>query len=40
MTEGKLCREGSCALVSQQPWLMNATLRENILFGEKFNARR
>ncbi|KAK9506249.1 hypothetical protein O3M35_008219 [Rhynocoris fuscipes] len=40
MTEGKLCREGTCALVSQQPWLMNATLKENILFGEKFNAKR
>lgn len=40
MTRGKLCREGACAYVSQQPWLVNATLRENILFGEKFIARK
>ncbi|XP_024082084.1 multidrug resistance-associated protein 5-like isoform X2 [Cimex lectularius] len=40
MTEGKLCRNGTCAYVSQQAWLMNATLKENILFGEKFNAKR
>ncbi|CAH1408377.1 unnamed protein product [Nezara viridula] len=40
MTRGKLCREGVCAYVSQQPWLVNATLRENILFGEKFIARK
>ncbi|XP_024218283.1 ATP-binding cassette sub-family C member 5 isoform X2 [Halyomorpha halys] len=40
MTKGKLCREGSCAYVSQQPWLVNATVRENILFGEKFIARK
>nr|XP_014277440.1 multidrug resistance-associated protein 5-like isoform X2 [Halyomorpha halys] len=40
MTRGKLCREGACAYVSQQPWLVNATVRENILFGEKFIARK
>ncbi|CAH1408338.1 unnamed protein product [Nezara viridula] len=40
MTKGKLCREGECAYVSQQPWLVNATVRENILFGEKFIPRK
>lgn len=40
MTRGKLCREGECAYVSQHPWLVNATVRENILFGEKFIARK
>ncbi|KAL1140983.1 hypothetical protein AAG570_000909, partial [Ranatra chinensis] len=28
------------AYVSQQPWVMNATLRENILFGLPYNQRR
>uniref|UniRef100_A0A1B6GY24 ABC transporter domain-containing protein n=1 Tax=Cuerna arida TaxID=1464854 RepID=A0A1B6GY24_9HEMI len=40
MDSGKVSREGSCAYVSQQAWILNATLKENILFGETFNARR
>lgn len=28
---------GNIALVPQQAWIQNATLRENILFGESFN---
>uniref|UniRef100_A0A1B6LUM9 Multidrug resistance-associated protein 5-like n=1 Tax=Graphocephala atropunctata TaxID=36148 RepID=A0A1B6LUM9_9HEMI len=40
MDTGKVSREGSCAYVSQQAWILNATLRENILFGEAFNAKR
>ncbi|XP_043490273.1 multidrug resistance-associated protein 5-like isoform X2 [Polistes fuscatus] len=38
--EGQLSREGSCAFVSQQAWIINATLKENILFGEQFDAKR
>ncbi|XP_054266785.1 ATP-binding cassette sub-family C member 5-like isoform X5 [Macrosteles quadrilineatus] len=37
---GKVSREGTCAYVSQQAWILNATLRENVLFGEAFNAKR
>lgn len=33
-------REGSCAYVSQQAWIVNATLKENILFGNPFDAKR
>ncbi|KAI4495187.1 hypothetical protein M0804_001388 [Polistes exclamans] len=38
--EGQLSREGSCAFVSQQAWIINATFKENILFGEQFDAKR
>ncbi|XP_076642872.1 ATP-binding cassette sub-family C member 5-like isoform X3 [Halictus rubicundus] len=40
MTKGHIFREGSCAYVSQQAWIVNATLRENILFGNQFDAQR
>lgn len=31
---------GSIAYVSQQAWIQNATLRENILFGSPMNRKR
>jgi len=40
MTKGHILREGSCAYVSQQAWIMNGTFKENILFGEEFDAKR
>lgn len=40
MTSGYISREGSCAYVSQQAWIVNATLKENILFGGQFDAKR
>ncbi|XP_012144503.1 ATP-binding cassette sub-family C member 5 isoform X3 [Megachile rotundata] len=40
MISGHILREGSCAYVSQQAWIVNATLRENILFGNSFDAKR
>ncbi|KAL1122347.1 hypothetical protein AAG570_003752 [Ranatra chinensis] len=40
MTKGKLCKDGTFAYVSQEPWLLNATLKDNILFGEQFVAKR
>ena len=36
-SEGNVIVKGSVALVSQSPWLMNATVKENILFGNKFD---
>uniref|UniRef100_A0A1B6CJL9 Uncharacterized protein n=1 Tax=Clastoptera arizonana TaxID=38151 RepID=A0A1B6CJL9_9HEMI len=40
LIQGKVSREGQCAYVCQQAWILNATLKENILFGEAFNAIR
>lgn len=40
MASGRLLRDGSVAYVSQQAWIQNATLKENIVFGEPFNAKR
>ncbi|GMT09873.1 hypothetical protein PFISCL1PPCAC_1170, partial [Pristionchus fissidentatus] len=37
LRSGILNRRGSVALVSQQTWLMNNTVKENILFGKEFN---
>ncbi|CAO3622955.1 unnamed protein product [Cunninghamella blakesleeana] len=34
---GKVTVRGSLAWVPQQPWVMNATLRENIVFGHRFD---
>lgn len=40
MTKGRILREGTCAYVSQQAWIVNDTFKENILFGEKFDVKR
>ena len=40
LTRGQLARDGSCAYVSQQAWITNGTLRDNILFGETFVSNR
>lgn len=39
-TEGKVVFGGSTALCSQVPWIINATVRENILFGRPFDEER
>lgn len=39
-TEGKVIFGGSTALCSQVPWIINATVRENILFGRPFDEER
>lgn len=31
--------QGKTALVSQQPWIQNCTLQDNILFSDKLNKR-
>ncbi|KAG5357793.1 Canalicular multispecific organic anion transporter 1 [Yarrowia sp. B02] len=36
-SSGTLITSGSMAYVSQQPWIFNATVRDNILFGSKFD---
>ncbi|EFN65909.1 Sodium leak channel non-selective protein [Camponotus floridanus] len=40
MTKGHILREGTCAYVSQQAWIINGTFKENVLFGEEFDAKR
>ncbi|GLE01066.1 hypothetical protein PINS_up009879 [Pythium insidiosum] len=37
-TQGKRVVHGAFSYASQQPWIQNQTLRENILFGEPFDA--
>jgi ATP-binding cassette subfamily C (CFTR/MRP) protein 1 len=34
--EGEVNVKGSIAYVPQQPWMQNATLKDNILFGKKY----
>lgn len=40
LERGRVSVDGSFAYVSQQAWIINCTLRENILFGEPFDAER
>ncbi|XP_053403770.1 ATP-binding cassette sub-family C member 5-like isoform X1 [Mercenaria mercenaria] len=37
---GKVAVQGSLAYVSQQAWVMNTTVRDNILFGETYDPDR
>ncbi|XP_065575832.1 ATP-binding cassette sub-family C member 5-like isoform X11 [Artemia franciscana] len=37
LDSGEVGVRGSIAYVPQQAWIMNATLKENIIFGEKFD---
>ena len=39
-TEGKVIFSGSTALCAQTPWIQNATVRENILFGQPWDEER
>jgi ABC-type multidrug transport system fused ATPase/permease subunit len=39
-TEGKVTFSGTTALCAQTPWIQNATLRENILFGQPWDEER
>ncbi|KAL3847030.1 hypothetical protein ACJMK2_017966 [Sinanodonta woodiana] len=37
---GKVAMKGSVAYVPQQAWILNDTIRENILFGEEYDEER
>ncbi|KAI1432337.1 metal resistance protein YCF1 [Xylaria sp. CBS 124048] len=37
-TEGEVTINGAVAYVAQQPWIMNATVRENIIFGHRYDS--
>ncbi|WVQ95135.1 hypothetical protein IAU59_002229 [Kwoniella sp. CBS 9459] len=39
-TEGKVTFSGSTSLCAQTPWIQNATVRENILFGQPWDEER
>lgn len=36
--EGEVQLHGSVAYVAQQPWIMNATVKENIVFGHRYES--
>lgn len=36
----KMKINGSLSLVTQKPWIVNDTVRNNILFGKEFNRRK
>lgn len=40
LKEGRARVEGSVAYATQQAWVMNATLKDNILFGQSFDEAR
>lgn len=37
LLEGKVAVSGGFAYVSQQAWILNDSLKENIMFGNKYN---
>ncbi|KAJ1994241.1 Canalicular multispecific organic anion transporter 1 [Coemansia spiralis] len=37
LTKGSGCVYGSIGYVSQKPWIMNGTFRDNVLFGNSYN---
>ena len=39
-TEGTVTIDGSVGYSAQQAWIQNATLKDNILFHNKFNQKR
>ena len=39
-TAGSSALQGSVSYVPQQAWVMNETLRENILFGKAYDEER
>lgn len=38
--EGSVAVRGRLAYVAQQAWILNATLRDNILFGQEYEEDR
>ena len=39
-TSGEISVYGSCGYVPQEPWLINASLRDNIIFGNEYDEHR
>ncbi|ORX68694.1 P-loop containing nucleoside triphosphate hydrolase protein, partial [Linderina pennispora] len=39
LVSGTGCTYGRIGYVSQKPWIMNATFRENVLFGQAFDEK-
>lgn len=40
LLEGHVAIQGRLAYVAQQAWILNATLRDNILFGQEYQEDR
>lgn len=40
LLEGSIAVNGTFAYVAQQAWILNATLRDNILFGKEYDEER
>ena len=40
ITEGSVKVQGKISYTSQQPWVFSASLRQNIVFGNKFDSAR
>ena len=40
VTSGSIRISGRIAYVSQQPWVFSGTVKENILFGQKFDKEK
>jgi ABC-type transport system involved in cytochrome bd biosynthesis fused ATPase/permease subunit len=40
LEDGSVKIDGKISYVSQQPWVFSATLRQNIVFGNHYNASR
>lgn len=40
LLEGSIAVSGTFAYVAQQAWILNATLRDNILFGKEYDEER
>ena len=40
VTSGNIRISGRVAYVSQQPWVFSGTLKENVLFGKKFDKEK
>jgi len=40
IVSGEIVVSGSLAYVPQQPWIINSSLRDNILLGSDFNEDR
>jgi ABC-type transport system involved in cytochrome bd biosynthesis fused ATPase/permease subunit len=40
LAKPRVAVNGSLSLVTQKPWIVNDTVRNNIVFGERFDSNR